>query len=354
MARNSKIDKDKRTSELQTLIRAVKDGSNENFYIFYGEETYLRDYYLQRLKETVLGNGMETFNYHSFTDKTFSLDDFDNAVNSFPLMSNKTFISVFDFDLFKNNLSNDDKERLYEILQSIPEYCCVVFIFDTIPYSKGSNTKIGKLINQYAHEIEFTHQDQRKLVNWIKKRFSASGKEIDDKLAEYLIMRCGDLMNVLINEIGKIAAYAKSVKVTQEDIDAVTEPQLSAVIFTLLNAVSENHPQKIMEILNELFLMKEPLQKILILLGKQLNDLYTAKLASAENITPLELAKILKKNERAASALLYRTSKLSLSWCRNAVYRFSKLQYEMKRTGTGDDQETLIVFLLSLSTSEKK
>ena len=41
-----------------------------------------------------------------------------------------------------------------------------------------------------------------------------------------MIFLCGDLMNNLISEIGKIGSYAAHHRVTRQDIDAVATPQL--------------------------------------------------------------------------------------------------------------------------------
>ena len=49
---------------LEKLRADIKSGSPENVYIFYGEETYLRDRYLEELKALLVPAGFEEFNYH--------------------------------------------------------------------------------------------------------------------------------------------------------------------------------------------------------------------------------------------------------------------------------------------------
>lgn len=48
--------------------------------------------------------------------------------------------------------------------------------------------------------------------------------DIGTEDAKYLIFLCGDLMNNLISEIGKIGSYAAHHRVTRQDIDAVATP----------------------------------------------------------------------------------------------------------------------------------
>ena len=46
---------------LEKLRADIKSGSPENVYIFYGEETYLRDRYLEELKALLVPEGFEEF-----------------------------------------------------------------------------------------------------------------------------------------------------------------------------------------------------------------------------------------------------------------------------------------------------
>ena len=52
-------------SAMQELKRDLKAGTPKRAYLFYGEEAFLRDYYLDRLKEAVLPAGLEDFNLHT-------------------------------------------------------------------------------------------------------------------------------------------------------------------------------------------------------------------------------------------------------------------------------------------------
>ena len=57
---------------LKQLKRDLKAGTLGRLYVFHGEETYLRDHYLGRLKERVLTGGMGTFNLHELSARDMS------------------------------------------------------------------------------------------------------------------------------------------------------------------------------------------------------------------------------------------------------------------------------------------
>ncbi len=44
-------------------------------YIFYGEESYLREYYLEQLRKCLIPSGFEEFNYHRLDGKEISVQN---------------------------------------------------------------------------------------------------------------------------------------------------------------------------------------------------------------------------------------------------------------------------------------
>lgn len=60
------------TAGYQKLKKDLADQRPGQLYILHGEETYLRDYYLGRLREQLLTGGMGTFNFHQIEPKDMS------------------------------------------------------------------------------------------------------------------------------------------------------------------------------------------------------------------------------------------------------------------------------------------
>lgn len=125
------------------------------------------------------------------------------------MMSPRTLIVVNDYDLFK--APEGERTAMTKILSDLPEYCCLVFVYDTVPYKSDARMrKLAGAIQEKGQVVQFARQQQGDLVDWIGRRFRALGHEIDTADAQYLIFLCGDLMNGLISEIGKIGAFAKT------------------------------------------------------------------------------------------------------------------------------------------------
>ncbi len=330
-------------SAYQQLKKNITDGNLGQLYVFHGEEAYLRDYYLGRMKTVLLPEGLEDFNYHTLQGKDFDLKGLAMLIDCLPVMSERTLVVVTDHDLYKG-----DKEGLTALLDDLPEYLCLVFVYDLIEYKADARTKLAAAIKAKGSVVQFQRQEQGDLVDWIRRRFKADGHDIDSEEARYLIFQCGDLMTGLISEIGKISAYAKHHRVTRADIDAVATPQLDAVVFQMTDAIAAGNFEKAAAVLGDLLHMQEAPIKLLAVLGRQLRQLYSARLAlEAGKGSPYLMELWGLRSAYPADKLMQAARRFSLPWCRRAVVRCGELDLEMK--SGGDGEELLIGFLLELA-----
>ena len=329
------------------LKQDLKEGTLGSLYVFHGEEAYLRDYYLGEMKKKLLPPGMEAFNYHVIPGKEFDLKVLAQTVDCLPMMSQRTLIVVNDYDMFKG-----DKEGLTDILKDLPDYVCLVFVYDLIEYKSDARTKLAGVVKEKGSVVSFNRQEQGDLVDWIARRFKALDHDIGAADATDLIFVCGDLMNTLISEIGKIGAYAAHRRVTRADIDAVATPQLDAVVFQMTDAISAGDFDKAASVLGDLYHMQEPPIKLLAALGKQLRQLYTARLAIENKRDSRYLMELWKlRSAYPAERMMQSARRFSLGWCRRAVIRCGETDLAMKSTGA-DGEELLTGLLMELAVKK--
>ena len=331
---------------LRKLKADLKDNTLGRCYLFCGEEAYLRDYYLGRMKAALLPQGMEEFNLHTLEGKSFTLHALEETVDCLPMMGERTLVVVTDLDLFK---TAEVRDGVAALLPQLPDYVCLVFLYDLIEYKADARTKLAAALKEHATVVKFARQDQGDLIDWVKRRFKALDKEIDAELARYLIFLCGDLMNGLIGEIEKIGAYAKNHRVTREDIDAVATPQLDAVVFQMTDALAAGNFDKAAAVLADLLHMQEPPIKLLAVLGKQLRQLYSARLALEERKGAGAVAELWgMRSSYPAEKLMSAARRFDLDWGREAVVRAARTDLAMKSTGA-DGQDLLVGLLMELA-----
>ena len=322
-------------------------------YIFYGEESYLREYYLEELRKKLVPVGFEEFNYHRLEGKDLTVQTLTEMAEAMPMLSERTLIVVTDFDIFK--LGEEQREKLIGLLEDIAPYCCLVFVYDTVAYKPNKTMKkLCKAIGDHVQAVEFRAQDSSDLVAWIARRFRALDKEIDRQTAEYLIFTCGGLMTGLVPEIQKIGAYAKGKAITQNDIDDVADPVLSAEVFKLSDAVLQGNYDLAASILGDLLKMQTEPIMILAALGSQLRRIYTARIAIDSGKDKYWLMELWEmKSDYPAKLLLNAAKRTTADWCADAVKMCQVLDRRMKSEKGIDSVGELKLLLVRLGAKRK-
>lgn len=345
----AKNDSRSRSGGYEALRAAIKAGVPANLYIFYGEERYLLQTMARQLKELLIPGGFEEFNYHRLTGKGLTVQELVETAEAMPMMAEHTLITVTDMDIFK--LDESQRTALIDLLGDFPPYCTLVFLYEQVPYKRdGKMKKLCAALNEYVQEVEFVQQERSDLLKWLKRRFAATGHDIDQTAADHLLFTCGSLMRGLIPEVEKIAAYAGHERITVADIDAVAEPVLDARIFDMTNAVTARNYDRAAAILADLLRMQTEPIAILAALGKELRRLYTARLALDGGKDRVWLKELWSMSSDYPAKLLLQAAKnVDHDWCRQAVKRSQTLDRRMKSQRNMDSEGELKLFLMELA-----
>lgn len=336
----------------QQLKNDLAAGTIGQVYLFYGEESYLREHYLSELRKKLVPAGMEEFNYHRLNGNKLSMQELCDAVEAMPMMAERTYVVVTDCDLFK--LPAEARRALIALLSDFPEYCCLVFVYDLISYQPDRSVKdLYPVLMKIARPVKFEAQEKDALARWIRSHFRAAGHDIDKATAEHLIFTCGSLMTGLLPEIEKISAYARQVSITVEDINAVADPILDALVFNMTNAVTAGDIDRAAEVLGTLLKKQEKPYMILAALDKELRKLYTARLAIEYGKDTLWLMDLWQmKGDYQARRLIDSARRTTRAWCRDALTLCQKLDRRMKSEKGLDDEGELKLLLMRLARGQ--
>lgn len=337
---------------LVQLKQDLKAGRPAGLYLFYGEERFLLEHYLAALKKKLLDGPAADFNFHRFTQENMDLEQFARAVEALPMMAEHSLVQVDDYDM--SRLSERDREALVDILSDIPDYCTVVFVFDTVEFKYDGRQKRLKEVLEKGTQVEFCRQNQRELNQWIRRHFQPLGKDIADAECEYLVFVTGGMMTALGSEIEKLASYASGPCITRQDIDAVVEPVLDAEVFSITDAVFEGNYGLALEKLRTLIRMQyEPIY-LLAAIGNQFRRLLWAKRIMSAGQGEGALGDMIRSaTGRPAHSFVLRKS---MTAARRAPDGFCELAMELcldadmqLKSSSGNGQEVLELLLLRLA-----
>jgi len=335
-------------SGLVRFKSALAAGELGTAYVFCGEESYLREFYLSEMKKLLVA-GFESFNFHRLEGKNLTVQTLTEAVESLPMMAQRTMVQVVDWDVYK--LGEEQRNALIALLEDLPAYCCLVFVYDQIEYKPNKTVKkLYTAFDQFVQTVKFEEQSQNEILKWVSRRFKAAGHTIDVPTAEHLLFTCGCLMNGLIPEIGKIAAYAKQERITKADIDAVAAPVLEAQVFEMTNAVSKGDFDRASEVLGTLLKLQEEPFMLLALIGKELRKLLTARIALDAGRDKFWLMERWNmRSDYPARLLLDNAKRVSRDWCANGVKRCYQVDLRMKSVSGVDGADELKLLLMELA-----
>ena len=272
----AKKGKDEKSVNYAAEVKKLKENGPERLYLLWGEEDYLLESFMKELKQICLSENETAFNHHLLKGPELDALTLKKSVDALPFFGDRTMVEIREYDV--NAGSNS--ETLIDILSDIPEYCTVVFVLGSEEKPKGNN-KFPKFLRSNGSELHFSSQGQDQLVRWIARRFAYYKKGIELEAAQKLIFISGDLMNALIPEIEKIAAYTKGDRVTTSDVMAVATHIPEADVFELTGAMAARNINEAAAVLTELLDSKDSSAILLLsLLSNQFRRILIARYVS--------------------------------------------------------------------------
>lgn len=264
-------------------------------YLFYGEETYLLETRVKKIKkeyqQLILG-----INFIQIDDTNAEelIADLETPAFGF----DKKLIIAKNTGLFKKEkktTKTDSKKKkvddtklplnekiakyIQENSEELKDIVDLVFVEQEV-----DKNALYQAIEKVGEVKEFALLKLPDLIANIKKIAVVYKVNIDDATAKYLVECCGTSMQDLINELRKLIEYkGENSNITKQDIDLLCTKQIQAVIFDLTDNLGKKETSKALEVYNGLISNKEPIQKILITLYNHFKKLYIIKIAEKYN-----------------------------------------------------------------------
>ncbi|MBR4720846.1 MAG: DNA polymerase III subunit delta [Clostridia bacterium] len=258
-----------------TLKKQLKEKNIGNLYLFFGEETFVKDSYVNYMINLIPDDGFGDFNRVFLDGKDFDADKIDGAIDAFPVMAEKKVVIVKDSGIFKAKpaLSPEMVAFWIEKLKNLPDF--VIVVFDEYDVDKRSSSY--KTVAKYGLSVEFCYLQPYELTAWIVREAQKNGRKISKSAAEYLLELCDPGLNNIKNELYKLFNYCEG-EIFKSDIDKAVSKPMSVVIFDITDAISKGDRDTAMKTLLQLKESNSSAFGILYLLNSNFDRLLKAKL----------------------------------------------------------------------------
>jgi DNA polymerase-3 subunit delta len=152
--------------------------------------------------------------------------------------------------------------------------------------------KFIKLAGDAGVAAELGTRTPQGMISFLRSAAKRQGCEMSPDVARYILDTCETDMATLHNEVAKICAYAGhdgDGSLERRHVDAVAIPRTEARVFDLAKMIQAGNNQRAMEILRDLFYLREQPVAILAVLAMSYTDLYRARVARDSGKTPGEV-----------------------------------------------------------------
>ncbi len=215
------------------LRRDLRAGTPRGAYVFYGEERYLLDDSVKKLRAMIPEETAE-FNYHRLDGKRFDADGFAAAVDALPVFAERTLIEVRDANFGK--MGEDAREAILAVLRDVPEYATVVFLCPEGAAPDG-RTKFVKELSKLTETVEFRRLTEQRQRDWVTRAFSVEGKRVTREAVERFVELTGGSMTNMKTEVEKLVTYVQGDAVTLRDVELLVTPVSDARTWNFTDAV---------------------------------------------------------------------------------------------------------------------
>lgn len=329
----------------------IKNKEFSNAYFIYGEESYLKEFYVNKLKESVVEPAFADFNFHQYNGKDTSLDDILKDAEMLPMMSSYVFILVSDYPFGD---SKNDCETIKEFLTDLPETTVLVFYFNNVTVDLKKNAKwkaIESAFAKYGSSVNLEKRSEGDLVKLLVSGCKKRGAVLTPDNARYLISISGSDIKTLLNETEKLSSYVNGGEITKDIINKLAVKCLQARVYDLSKAIVKGDYNTAYSMLDTLFAMKEDSISILSVISGCYVDMYRAKCAkiAGEPVEDVGNYYNYKGREFALRNAMRDCTALSVDQLRKSLDVLMQADNALKSTGADKRlvlEETLVKLLL--------
>lgn len=322
----------------------LKDPSG--VYLFYGEEEYLKRYYLGELRKAVVPDAsLAAFN-HTVLNGEEELDRFAPACDMLPVMAEKKLIELHSVKYAlsgkeeKNRSENSFIDGFADVLSGVDSDTVVVLY--TLPHEfdpgyGGKKSAVYNKLTKAAKPVEFSYQTPAKLAAWIAKHFARAKMEASQSDCLFMVDYCSQDMFCLSNETEKLIAYLSENsrdKLTRDDIIRVCSHTDDIEAFDFSNALLAGDRARAFEILSDMEKKKQKPEMILGSISSVYCSLLRVRVFSDSGMSPADIAKLMGWSPGRVSIYLKYAKKYPANYIERAVDACHAADLKMKTTPT--------------------
>ncbi|WP_300408013.1 DNA polymerase III subunit delta [Lagierella sp.] len=266
----------------------------KNVIVLQGNENFLIEEKAKEIRNKIVNGSYSDFNVSRFDFNHLDVEEFNNSVQTLPLMSENKIVILDDVLLDKASISKFKTkfEDLIDVLKNIPDSTYVLLTsFNDKPF-KG---KFYKQLIKIAEVYTFNKLNKPELSSYICKYLNISIKDNPRAInfivenSGYLIKELNITLYDLNNELDKIKNLNKNSK--SKDLISTLTKMNTYNIFNLTDSILEKSINKSLEVFIKLIKDNEDPFKIFYMIVRTIRNILIVKEARRRGMNSFQISK---------------------------------------------------------------
>ena len=308
---------------MKTIKEHIKNNQYKPAYLLYGTEDYLKKLYQGKLKDGILGSGDE-MNYSYFEGKGISVEQIVASAQTLPFFSDRRLIMIKNSGFFKSQ--ND----LADVIRDFPDTTVLVFVEQEV----DKRNRLYKAVKEIGVISEMTEMDEKNLKLWVASQLQQSGKKITENTVSFLLNQAGTNMNILANEVEKLACFA-----------------MDREVITIEDARANGNQNQAFDFYYDLLTLREKPLSILYLITRHFNILLQVKELAGHGYHNSVIAGKVSVPPFAVNKYIAQSKNFTMGRIKEALETCASIEEQVK---TGRLNEMMGVELLIVTYSKRE
>lgn len=269
-------------------------------YLLCGEEKLLLKRAAKKLIQRAGGENFPEFNLNEFPGET-EADRIIDAAVALPFLAEQKCVAVSDYNAEEK--PQPELDKLFGLLEDLPESTALVLWYPTLDFSRKSNKwkKLMDRCEKLGSVIEFNRREAGDLKRYLAKEAERQGCVLGSRALGKLLEYAGNDLTALLGEVDKLCAYTLArggKEVTAETVEELTPKNTEITVFLMTNALVAGNYEKAYSLLDQLFYQNEEPVAILAAMASSYLDMFRVKAALESGLTCMAPAGYLPEYKR--------------------------------------------------------
>lgn len=310
-------------------------------HLFVGEEEFLKQDALNKLKLQVLTGDSASLNYDVFYGQDRNVEKIIECAKTAPFIASKRMVVVKNLE----DLGPAQLKVLASYLE-VPHPSCVLVLESS--QASGALQEIYKLVSKYGKVEYFKPLAWGQLNTWIFNRVRFYGKKIRTDAAKALVENVGTELGKLEGAIESLVCYlGQGSQITISDVEVLIGRDLESTTFDLVDAIGLKDLTKGLEVLEVLIRDGKKAPGIIGFIGWHLRRVWSAKQLLNDGLSREEVGRHMKIPYHFLNKFLRQVSNFEVEQIKKGLRNLLRLDIQVK-SGERKPEQALELLIVEL------